>query len=169
MVSVSGISRYCFGPLKTHALDVMQQNPMHLVPLPLLWNLKSPTNLTYSYTGVSFGSMLPLTRWQQNSICASPEKQQFSPLFSSNSYGMLVHWKWNWWKPWYKITTFYKPRPEWQTQMYPFLPLRWHLAFLHPSSPPPIHYVFVCLFYLNLEFCSLSLRFTQPCCVSSYM
>lgn len=87
---------------------------------PLLWNLKSPTNLTYSYTGVSFGSMLPLTRWQQNSICASPEKQQFSPLFSSNSYGMVIHWKWDWWKPWYKITTWYIPRPEWQTHFSPF-------------------------------------------------
>lgn len=52
---------------------------------PFLWNLKSPTNLTYSYTGVSFGSMLPLARWQQNSICASPKKKKRNMFVVTNT------------------------------------------------------------------------------------
>lgn len=45
---------------------------------PLLWNLKSPTNLTYSYVGGSFGSMFPLAKWQQNSTCVSSERKKVS-------------------------------------------------------------------------------------------
>lgn len=34
---------------------------------PLFRDLKFPMNLTYSYTGGSLGSMVPLSMWQQNS------------------------------------------------------------------------------------------------------
>lgn len=61
--------------------------------LPWLWNLKSPTNLTYSYTGGSFGFMLPLARWQQNSICASPKKQILSWLHPEHNEVYMHHYK----------------------------------------------------------------------------
>lgn len=41
---------------------------------PLLWNFKSPTNLTYSYVDGSFGWLFPLAKWQQNSMCVLPGK-----------------------------------------------------------------------------------------------
>lgn len=44
--------------------------------LPWVKYLKSTTNFTYSYMRGSFGSKLPLAKWQQNSICFSAETRE---------------------------------------------------------------------------------------------
>ena len=44
--------------------------------LPWVKYLKSTTNFTYSYIRGSFGSKLPLAKWQQNSICFSTEMRE---------------------------------------------------------------------------------------------
>lgn len=44
--------------------------------LPWVKYLKSTTNFTYSYIRGSFGSKLPLAKWQQNSICFSAEMKE---------------------------------------------------------------------------------------------